>query len=106
MVSYDPSTDTVTLTARGGVKRNSALRLTVLGTSPTGVAKLTGLLLAGNGVQAGTNYVATVTAHGIQQTHAAAGGKKAPRAVVAAEARIVKAAHPAGPLARSRTAAR
>ena len=55
-------------------------------------------------VKVSTNYVATVTPHGIQQTHAAAGGKKSPRAVVALEARIVLAADPGGPLARSQGA--
>jgi len=60
-VSYNQSADTVTLTALQKVKTTPPLTLTVVGTSPNGIAKPDGLLLAGTGGESGTNYVALVT---------------------------------------------
>ena len=51
----------MTLKAIGKVNLTKPLQFTVVGAAPGGVAKVTGLLLAGSGGQAGTNYVATVT---------------------------------------------
>ena len=70
-VSYDAATSTVTLTAKAKVKRRQTLRLTVIGSGPDGIAKVTGLPLAGDGVHIGTNYVATITGRTIKQTNAA-----------------------------------
>jgi hypothetical protein len=69
-VRYNPSTATVTLTAKGKVRLNPALQLTVIGTGSDGIAKADGLLLAGSGGQPGTNYVAAVTATRIKQIQA------------------------------------
>lgn len=99
--SYNPTTGTVTLAALAPVKRRQALRLTVIGSGPGGLAKLTGLPLAGDGVHAGTNYVAAITGASIRQTNAARGAARS-RAIAAAHhtARIrPKAHHPTGPLA-------
>jgi glucose/arabinose dehydrogenase len=60
-VRYDPRTHKVTLTALGRVNTKQVLKLTVIGTGPDGVAKVTGLLLAGSRGRSGTNYVATIT---------------------------------------------
>jgi ELWxxDGT repeat protein len=59
-ISYDAATNQVTLRAIGRVNLLKPLQFTVVGTAPGGVAKVTGLLLAGSG-QAGTDYLATVT---------------------------------------------
>jgi hypothetical protein len=67
IVSYDPRTNAVTLTARVKVKPNQALKLTVIGEGPDGIAKVTGLPLAGNHRRPGTNYVATVTGASIKR---------------------------------------
>ncbi len=60
-VSYNPKTNVVTLTALAKVKKKQSLSLTVIGTAPSGVAKITGVLLAGVRKRTGTNYVAFVT---------------------------------------------
>ena len=60
-VSYNQSTNSVTLRASRMPKTVPALTLTVVGTGPDGIAKLDGLLLAGIGGESGTNYVASVT---------------------------------------------
>jgi hypothetical protein len=44
--------------------------LTVIGSSPHGVAKVDGLSLAGSGGGPGTNYVATFTAKGAKHANA------------------------------------
>jgi hypothetical protein len=72
-VSYDPATRTVTLVAQAKVRRGQALRLTVIGSGPNGLAKVTGLPLAGDGRHPGTNYVATITGGRITHASAAAG---------------------------------
>jgi glucose/arabinose dehydrogenase len=72
-VSYDPATRTVTLTARARVRRGQALRLTVVGTGPDGIAKLTGLPLAGDGRHSGTDYVAAIAGGTIRPFKAARG---------------------------------
>jgi hypothetical protein len=66
-VRYNRVSNSVTLTAHGKIKRNPALQLTVVGTGPGGIAKITGLLLAGRGGKPGTNYVASVTATKVKQ---------------------------------------
>jgi len=99
--SYDPSSNTVTLATQAPVKRGQALRLTVIGGGPDGLLKATGLPLAGDGVHAGTNYVAAITGASIRQTNAARGARRSRargRAAPAARA-TSKAHHPAGPLA-------
>jgi hypothetical protein len=106
--NYDPASHTVTLAAQAKVKRGRALRLTVIGGGPDGLAKMTGLPLAGDGVHTGTNYVATITGTNIRQINAARGGGRSrarSRAVAAMHhaARMArKAHHPAGPLALPR----
>ena len=60
-VSYNPRTNIVTLTALAKVKLKQTLELTVIGTAPNGVAKISGVLLAGARKRAGTNYVAIIT---------------------------------------------
>jgi hypothetical protein len=67
-VSYDRATRTVTLTAIGKVSLKQALDLTVIGTGAAGIAKITGLPLAGTGGRPGTNYVAIVTGRTIRRT--------------------------------------
>jgi hypothetical protein len=59
--AYNAASRTVTLTALGSVNSKRLLRLTVIGTGPAGVAKVTGLLLAGSRGRPGTDYVATIT---------------------------------------------
>jgi hypothetical protein len=68
-VHYNPKSNSVTLVAQGKPKLNPALQLTVVGMGPGGIAKVTGLLLAGRGGKPGTNYVASVTATRIKQTN-------------------------------------
>ena len=60
-VSYNATTSVVTLTALAPVKRKQTLKLTVIGTPPRGVAKITGRPMAGTGKRPGTNYVATIS---------------------------------------------
>ena len=58
---YDPSTSTVTLYPAHRLNVHHRYRLTVNGTSSTGVRSATGLLLDGKGSgKAGSNYVATI----------------------------------------------
>jgi glucose/arabinose dehydrogenase len=71
--SYDPSSNTVTLAAQAPLKRGQALRLTVIGGGPGGLLKATGGPFAGDGVHAGTSYVAAITGASIRQTNAARG---------------------------------
>jgi hypothetical protein len=101
--SYDPSSDTVTLAAQAPVKRRQTLRLTVIGSVPDGIVKMTGLPLAGDGVHAGTNYVATITGGTIRQTNKAP-GKTRGKIVTAAHqgVRMTSKARPTGPLALRR----
>ena len=101
-VSYDPSTNSVTLAAQTKVRRGQALRLTVIGGGPAGIAKVTGLLLAGDGRHTGTNYIATIIGRSIRQTNAARGaGKTRGRAALGSPERRKSPpkALPAGPLA-------
>ena len=103
-VSYDAATSTVTLTAQAKVKRGQTLRLTVVGSGPDGIAKVTGLPLAGDGVHIGTNYVATITGRTIKQTNAASRKTRSRIAALAARVRLdAPKAHPAGPLALARS---
>ena len=60
-VSYNPKTNVVRLTALEKVKLKQALELTVIGTAPNGVAKISGVLLAGVRKRTGTNFVAFLT---------------------------------------------
>ena len=105
----------MTLKAIGKVNLSKPLQFTVVGTGPGGVAKVTGQLLAGGG-QAGTNYVATVTAKKVKPVAAVAS-----RTIVVRTAAKVAVpqrengspgavgspsqARPRGPLALARTAA-
>jgi hypothetical protein len=76
-VSYDPSSDTVTLVARAKMKRREVLRLTVIGSGPFGLAEVGGLPLAGDGRQPGTNYVATIRGRSITDVaHQRRGGPR------------------------------
>jgi hypothetical protein len=68
LISYDPATNTVTLVASAPVKTKQALQLTVIGKGPHGIAKITGLPLAGKRGRPGTNYVARVMGKRIQRT--------------------------------------
>src|SRR5262249_18177577 len=108
-VSYDPATRTVTLMALARVGRGQALRLTVIGSGPGGIAEVTGVLLAGDGRHPGTDYVATIRGRSIKQTDAA---PRRPRGRVASHEglsrhlpgashsrRIASMAHPTGPAA-------
>jgi hypothetical protein len=97
----------VTLVVQAKVKRGQALRLTVIGSGPDGLLKMTGVPLAGDGVHAGTNYVATVTGTSIRQTNAARGGGRSRARIRIAASRhpmrmMGKAHHPAGPMAVTR----
>jgi hypothetical protein len=104
-VSYNPASNTVTLVAQAKVRRGQALRLTVIGSGPDGIAKMTGLPLAGDRVHAGTDYVATITGASIRQTDAArGGGRSRARSRAIAAAHTEPKIHPAGPLAVTRTA--
>jgi hypothetical protein len=66
-VSYNPKTNVVRLTALEKVKLKQTLELTVIGSAPNGVAKISGVLLAGVRKRTGTNYVAFVTSKTITQ---------------------------------------
>ncbi len=72
-VAYNPATNQVILKGPKTVKTSPALTLTVVGTGPSGIAKLDGLQLAGSGGLPGTNYVATVTKKAISPTAAVTG---------------------------------
>jgi hypothetical protein len=106
-VSYDPATSTVTLTAQARIKRGQALRLTVIGSGPDGIAKVTGVPLAGDGRHPGINYMATIKGRSITHTNAARGGTRGKARSSEAISRHVPAAtrarrgasmaHPAGP---------
>jgi len=72
-VSYNQSTRTVTLTALQKPPTSAPLTLTVIGSSPNGIAKLDGLFLAGVGGKSGTSYVALVTQSAVTTTAAVAG---------------------------------
>ena len=91
-VSYNQATNQVTLKAKKP-KAGTVLTLTVVGTGTNGIAKLTGLQLAGNGSQSGTNYVATIR-----------GKRLTPTAAVTANTIVVRLAKvsvthgPRGPL--------
>jgi hypothetical protein len=111
VVSYDPATLTVTLIARAKARRGQVLRLTVIGSGPDGIAKVTGLLLAGDGRHPGTNYVATIRGQSITHTNAAPSrprskaatnrvlSRDVPRASHAG--RMAPMAHPTGPAAQA-----
>jgi hypothetical protein len=60
-VSYNSTTNVVSLTAMAHVTRKQTLKLTVIGTPPGGVAKITGRLMAGRGKRSGSDYVATIS---------------------------------------------
>ena len=96
-ISYNATTNQVTLKAIGKVNLTKPLQFTVVGAAPGGVAKVTGLLLAGSGGQAGTNYVATVTAKKVKPAASST-------MVVRADAR--SAGHPAIKKPAVRTEAR
>jgi hypothetical protein len=103
VVSYNPTTNAVTLAAQARVKRGQALRLRVIGSGPDGIAKLTGLPLAGDGVHPGTNYVATITGGSIRHTNSAAKSSRRPGAAAVPRARrMATVSHPAGPAVASR----
>ena len=57
-----------TLRARAKVNQKEVLELTVIGTGLGGVAKITGLLLAGDSKQPGTNYVAKISGKTLKRT--------------------------------------
>lgn len=111
-VSFNPSTDQVTLKVIGKVSLARPLDFTVVGTGPGGIAKVTGLLLAGSGGQSGTNYTATVTSKKIKSVAAVASNELVVRPAIAGKIhpeivkknRVTRAvvAHrtPGGPLAR------
>jgi glucose/arabinose dehydrogenase len=68
-VRLNPASNVVTLTAKGKLKFNPDLVLTVVGAGLGAITKDTGLALAGTGGQPGTNYVAAVTAKKVRQIH-------------------------------------
>jgi hypothetical protein len=77
--------------------------LTVVGTGPGGVTKVTGLLLAGNGLLTGSNYVVIVIGKKIKHTHAASIISIRPGPATASGAvRTATEVLPAGRLALSR----
>ena len=65
-VSYNQATNQVILKGPKTVKTSPALTLTVVGTGPSGIAKMDGLQLAGRGGQPGTDYVASVTTKAVR----------------------------------------
>jgi ELWxxDGT repeat protein len=81
-VTYNPSTNQVVLKATKKPKTSPALTLTVVGSGPSGIAKLDGLQLAGSGGQAGTNYVASVTGKAVHPTAAVTGNRIVVRTAV------------------------
>jgi ELWxxDGT repeat protein len=72
-VSYNQTTNQVTLKVAKKPKAHTGLTLKVVGSGPTGIAKLTGLQLAGSGGQPGTNYVAAIRGKRLTQTAAVTG---------------------------------
>ena len=72
-VSYNQATNQVILKGPKTVKTSPALTLTVVGTGPSGIAKMDGLQLAGSGGQPGTDYVASVTTKNVRPTAAVLG---------------------------------
>jgi hypothetical protein len=66
-VSFNQAANQVTLKAAKKPTAGAVLTLTVIGTGPAGIAKLTGLQLAGGG-QPGTNYIATIKGKRITPT--------------------------------------
>jgi ELWxxDGT repeat protein len=114
-VSYNQATNQVTLKLAKKPPASAVITLTVVGSGPGGIAKLTGLQLAGNG-QPGTNYVATIKGKKLSPTAAVSGNTIVVRTARASHALVrhgsdapaVKPASPAGgpggPLAVSRAA--
>lgn len=113
-VSYNQATNQVTLKAAKKPAAGTTVTLTVIGGS-TGIAKLTGLELAGNGSTPGTNYVATISGKKVTPTSIATGQSIVVRAARPALARVKHGATsevrrtpssgaPGGPLALSGTA--
>ena len=72
-VSYNPTTNQVTLKGPKKLKAGRGLTLTVVGAGPNGIAKPDELHLAGSGGQPGTNYLASVTAKAINRISAVVG---------------------------------
>ncbi len=72
-VSYNQATNQVILKGPKTVKTSPALTLTVVGTGPSGIAKMDGWQLAGRGGQPGTNYVASVTTKAVRPIAAVLG---------------------------------
>ena len=72
-VSYNQATNQVTLKVAKKPKAGTVLTLTVVGSGANGIAKLTGLQLAGSGGQPGTNYVATIRGKRLTPTAAVTG---------------------------------
>src|SRR5262249_54282607 len=112
-VSYNQAANQVTLKAAGKVKLSPALQLTVIGAGSGGIAKITGLGLAGSGGQPGTNYMASVTGKKVTHTNAIAQGALRVRTALAvgseqpraAAAGTAKSRHALGsPQARFKTA--
>jgi hypothetical protein len=93
-VSYNQATNQVTLKLAKKPKAGTVLTLTVVGSGPNGIAKLTGLQLAGSGGKSGTNYVATIK-----------GKKLSPTAAVTANTIVVRTARPAHALVQHGSAA-
>jgi hypothetical protein len=58
---YDPATFTVTIDPAQRLDLHKLYRLTVIGTTPSGLTGATGVPLAGEGGVSGTNYVAVVS---------------------------------------------
>ena len=73
-VAYDPTSNTVTLSAARRPKLVPSLELRVVGTGPGGITKVTGLPLAGGFGLAGTDYLAIVTKKRVTQIAAVATG--------------------------------
>ena len=72
-VSYNQATNQVILKGPKTVKTSPALTLTVVGTGPSGIAKMDGWQLAGSGGQPGTDYVASVTTKAVRPMAAVLG---------------------------------
>lgn len=109
-VSYNAATHQVTLKALGRVSLAKPLELTVVGTGPGGVAKVTGQQLDGSG-QPGSDYVATVTGRRISTALAVGAQAMTPHGHGRPAARVThrharpqvarshSSAHPRGPMA-------
>jgi hypothetical protein len=77
-VSYDASSNSVTLHPQSNLDLHKAYYLTVIGVAPTGVRGSSGELLDGAGTgQPGTNYVTVLTAANLVVTNAFAPGAAA-----------------------------